>query len=359
MAGIGINSFTQAGRLRSHVMQAPSTKPYGFANGSSITSIEVIQRTVPGRQRSGHQCQSTIQNPKSKINPQSAIRNPKSKIRPTGGSLSELGFTLLELIVAVTLVVVMAVGVWSALNLCIRAWTRGIEAIDANQRERSTHDLVRKQIASAYPLIPSTVFSLSGEQNLLNTLLAGSTPVFSGGEKSLRFVSPNSLLSVDSTGLVLVTYEVEVDSNDNIYLVQREAPYVGQNVEDGWFTSSAYVFFNLKELTFEYYSSGDTDNPAEWFTEWDIAGRRRLPEAVRISMLYKDTERGSPGLQMVIPLRAQYSLQNQPGQQLLQRQQIRNIQQRQQQSKPGQQSGGQAVQPRPKQTQLPKAKAGL
>ena len=355
MTGIGINSFTQAS----------SMKPYVFANGSSITSIEVTQKIVPGRQRSGRQCQSAIRNP------QSEIRN-QSKIRPTGGSLSESGFTLLELMVAVTLVVVMAVGVWSALNLCIRSWTRGMEAIDASQRERSTHDLVRKQIAFAYPLIPSAVSSVSSA-NIMNTILAASTPIFSGGEKSMRFVSPNSLLSVDSKGLVLVTYEVEVDSNDNIYLVQREAPYVGQSVDDGWFTSSAYVFFNLKELTFEYYSSGDSDNPAEWFTEWDMASLRRLPEAVRISMLYKNADKGSPGLQMIIPLRAQYSLQGQPAQQLLQRQLIRN-QQRQPQSKPGQQSGSQAAQPKskpgqqpgsqaaqskPKPGQQPKAKAGL
>ena len=340
MTGIGINSFTQAS----------SMKPYVFANGSSITSIEVTQKIVPGRQRSGRQCQSAIQNPKSKIQNQSAIRNPQSaiqnqsKIRPSGGRLSELGFTLLELLVAVTLVVVAAVGVWSALNLCIRAWTRGIEAIDVNQRERNTQDLVRKQIASAYPLIPSAVSSVSST-NILNTLLTASMPVFSGGEKSLRFVSPNSLLSLDSTGLVLVTYEAEVDSNDNIYLVQREAPYVGQSVDDGWFTSSAYVFFNLKEITFEYYNSGDSENPAEWFTEWDMAGMRRLPEAVRISMLYKDTDNGSPGLQMIIPLRAQYSFQNQPAQQLLQRQQIRN--QPRQQSQPGQQSGGVTAKPKP------------
>ena len=280
--------------------------------------------------------------------------NCKSKIRPAGGSLSELGFTLLELLVAVTLVVVMAVGVWTALNLCIRAWTRGIEAIDSNQRERNTQDLVRKQIASAYPLIPSSVSSVSST-NIINTLLAASTPVFSGGEKSLRFVSPNSLLSVDSTGLVLVTYEAEVDSNDNIYLVQREAPYVGQSVDDGWYTSSAYVFFNLKEITFEYYNSGDSENPAEWLTEWDMAGLRRLPEAVRISMLYKDVDKGSAGLQMVIPLRAQYSFQSQPAQQLMQRQQIRN-QQRQPQPKPGQQSGSQSTQPKPKPAQSPKAK---
>ena len=268
-----------------------------------------------------------------------------------GGSHRETGFSLLELLVAVTLIVVMAVGVWSALDLCVRAWSRGIETIDVNQRERSTQDLVRKQIASAFPLVPA-VPSLSGGQNAVSQLLAASTPVFSGGETSLRFVSPNSLMSVDSAGIVFVMYEVEVDSNDNLYLVQREAPYIGQSVDDGWYTSSAYVFFNLKEIIFEYYDPGDADNPAEWLTEWDTASKRRLPAAVRISMLYRNTDRGAPGRQMVIPLHAQYNIQSQPKQQLIQR--------RQQRTQPQPKAKGQQQQPKAKgQQQQPKSKAGF
>jgi prepilin-type N-terminal cleavage/methylation domain-containing protein len=235
----------------------------------------------------------------------------------------ESGFTLLELLVAVTLVVVMAVGAWSALDLCVRTWTHGMETIDANQRERSTQDLVRKQIASAYPLVPAITSLSAGARNAANQILATSTPIFSGGETSLRFISPNSLMSTDSAGVFLVTYETEVDSDDNIHLVQREAPYIGQSIDDGWFTSAAYVFFNLKELTFEYYDPGDVDNPAEWLTEWDTADRRRMPAAVRISMLYKDPDGGSPGLQMIIPLHAQYNIQSLPRQQLNQRRQLR------------------------------------
>lgn len=215
---------------------------------------------------------------------------------------SETGFTLLELMVSITLIAIMAVGVWTALEMCIRSWTRGVETIDLNQRSRNTQDLVRKQIASAYPLFTAATVTVS-PSSLRNQNPA--TPVFSGGETSLRFVTTNSLMSMDSAGLVLAMYEVEVDSDNNIALVEREAPYVGQGVDGGGFTNSVPVFFNLKECIFEYYDLGDAENPPEWLTEWDTESRRRLPAAVRISMIFKDAENDWPGKQMIIPLRAQ------------------------------------------------------
>ncbi|MDR0310283.1 MAG: prepilin-type N-terminal cleavage/methylation domain-containing protein [Acidobacteriota bacterium] len=271
----------------------------------------------------------------------------------------ESGFTLLELLIAVTLVAVMAVGVWAALDLCVKAWMRGIDAIDSNQRERSTRDLVRKQIASAYPLVQSSTASsvTQGEAAARTATVRSSSatlaPVFLGGETGLRFVSPNSLLSMDSAGLVMVTYEAEVDSDGNIVLMEREAPYMGQGADDGGFTSSIPVFYNLKECIFEYYYPGDADNPAEWLTEWDAASRRRLPAAVRISMLFRDADKDSPGIQMIIPLRAQYNyLQVQPQQQ--QRVQRGQPQQR---GQPGQQQGGQPGQEQRGQSPRPKGSA--
>ena len=269
-------------------------------------------------------------------------------------SSSEAGFTLLELVIAITLIAVMSVGVWSALETCVRSWSRGIETIDLNQRERSTYDLVRKQIASAYPLPQSAIVTASGTQTTAVTQTAAvrttssaasNTPIFSGGETSMRFITPNSLVMMDSTGLVLVTYEVEIDSDNNISLVQREMPYTGQDVDNGSFIRYVPVFRNLKECTFEYYFSGDANNPAEWLTEWDTATRRRLPAAVRISMLFNESDKSSlPGRQMIIPFRAQNTYQASQTQQTS----ITPIQMPGGQTQQPKSNPGQSTQPKPK-----------
>ncbi|MDR1727339.1 MAG: prepilin-type N-terminal cleavage/methylation domain-containing protein [Acidobacteriota bacterium] len=218
-------------------------------------------------------------------------------------AVGERGFTLLELLVAVTLVALMVVGIWTALTICINSWVRGVETIDINQRDRNTMDMVRKQIASAYPLVPNSVTYSPAT----NTATMSSTPpiVFRGAAASLQFVSPNSLMSLEGAGLMMVAYEVEEDSDGNTALMAKEARYTGQSVGSAGFTSSVPVFFNLEECLFEYYDPGDADEPAAWATEWDTGVKQRLPAAVRLSMVAKETGFGSRTRQLVIPMRAQ------------------------------------------------------
>ncbi len=54
------------------------------------------------------------------------------------------------MLVAVTLVAVMAVALWAVFRISINSWIRGTEFIDTNQRNRSILDLVKKQMASIY-----------------------------------------------------------------------------------------------------------------------------------------------------------------------------------------------------------------
>ena len=75
--------------------------------------------------------------------------------------LPESGFTLIEMLVSVTLVALIAVGLWSVFGISVRSWSRGTEFIDKTQRHRSILDKVRKQIASAYPLNASADATLA------------------------------------------------------------------------------------------------------------------------------------------------------------------------------------------------------
>lgn len=212
------------------------------------------------------------------------------------------GFTLLEMVVSVTLVALMAVGLWGAFRISLASWARGTQSIDDNQRSRTVLDLVRKQMASAYgltapadPQSPGMIY-----------------PIFQGTERSLRFISLNSLRFQDSPGLTLVAYDVTPDRSGNYSLIEREERYVGINKDQSSLLDRedigvTAVFEDLSSFMFEYFDPGDNTNPARWVGEWDGKTTRRLPTAISMTMVARNS-RGDPlNRHMVVPIQARPS----------------------------------------------------
>ncbi len=190
------------------------------------------------------------------------------------------GFTLLETAIAVTLMAMMAVGLWSVFRVSLASWRRGTESIDANQRHRSIVDLMKRQMSSIYG-----VFILADPR----TGTPG-YPVFSGTETGVQFVSLNSLRFYEHPGLTFVAYELERDRSGAYRLVQREARYLGLdpavvNPLEGEGVEPLPVFENLTSFAFEYYDPGAADRPARWVSQWNPREMQQLPAAISLSMV--------------------------------------------------------------------------
>jgi general secretion pathway protein J len=210
---------------------------------------------------------------------------------------SEHGFTLLEIIIAVTLMVMIAVGLWGVLSTSIRGWARGTQYIDTNQRNRSTISMVRKQIASAFSLMVQPDPTVGGVPY----------PLFNGTESSFQFVSVNSLLFQDSPGLTLVTYELSEGSKGDYSLVEKESRYLGQLPDQESLATQekmTSVLDSLSSCLFKYYDPGTTENPAQWVQEWDGMESGRLPAAISMEMNWRDSRGNTVNRQIVIPIQA-------------------------------------------------------
>jgi prepilin-type N-terminal cleavage/methylation domain-containing protein len=211
---------------------------------------------------------------------------------------SEAGFTLLEMLIAVTLVAMMAVSLWAVFRISLRSWSRGTEFIDANQRQRSILDMLRKQVASTFG-----VYKQADPQ-----LGLPSTLFFSGTENSLRFVSLNSLRFQESPGLTLVIYEIAQDANGDFSLVEKEARYLGQLSDQETAASQSKptpIFDNLSSCIFKYFDTGDDEASSQWVEAWDGEQLGRLPKAVSISMISRDPKGNALSRHMVVPLQAE------------------------------------------------------
>jgi general secretion pathway protein J len=211
------------------------------------------------------------------------------------------GFTLLEMLIAVTLVALMAVGLWSVFTIGIRSWSRGTQFIDKNQRHRSILDMVRKQMASAYGL-----YGQFDEESEKDSYL-----IFNGTEDSVRFISLNSLQFMESPGLTLVSYEVARDPEGDYSLMEREMRYVGQTLNQEFPVAtgrSVPIFENLSSCAFEYLDPGDGDSPPAWVSEWAAEEKGRLPAAVSMTMVSLDPRGHTLSRHMVVPIPASSSV---------------------------------------------------
>jgi general secretion pathway protein J len=208
------------------------------------------------------------------------------------------GFTLLEMLVAVTLVAVMAVALWAVFRISIRSWTRGTEFMDANQKHRSILNLVRKQMASTYGLLVFEDLQLGGTGTLL----------FSGKRDSVQFVSLNSLQFQENPGLTLVAYGVEQNPGGDYALVERESRYLGSVPEGGISlegSKAVPIFENLSTCLLEYFDPGDQNNASQWVQEWNGEKLGKLPLAISFTMMSRDPRGNTLNRHMVVPIKAE------------------------------------------------------
>jgi prepilin-type N-terminal cleavage/methylation domain-containing protein len=209
----------------------------------------------------------------------------------------ETGFTLLEVLVAVTLIAVMALGMYGLLRISLHSWAKGTGYIDVNQQNRNVMDSVQKQLASVCPLY-TTQLEMQNQ--------GGGTryPIFMGDQNNLQFLSFNSLQFVSSPGLTFVCYEVIQADNGTYSLVERETPYTGLLPDEATLQEARVttVFENLTDCGFEYFTLGDANNSPQWVADWNSQTLMKVPVAIQLTMITRDAQGNSIDRSIVAPI---------------------------------------------------------
>jgi general secretion pathway protein J len=219
--------------------------------------------------------------------------------RRTQGRTGEQGFTLLEMLVSVTLIAVMAVALWAVFRISINSWIRGTEFVDVNQRNRTILDLVKKQMASIHGVMVQADLQTGGM----------TYPVFFGTENSVQFISLNSLRFQDNPGLTMVSYDLVGDRRGGYSLVERERQYLGLDpaqatVFDDRNEPVTVIYENLMTFIFEYFDPGSQSRPPRWVKEWNPRETRDMPSAISMTMISRDPKGGLLSRHMVVPIPA-------------------------------------------------------
>jgi prepilin-type N-terminal cleavage/methylation domain-containing protein len=207
------------------------------------------------------------------------------------------GFTLIEVLVSVTLVALIALCLWGVLRISVSSWKRGTESMDANQRYRATLDLVQKQMASVSGLVPALDLQTG----------AGQSPIFVGSETMVQFVSLSPLRFRDNPGLTVVTYEIVPGDAGEYALVERESRYFGGDptlsvsfeVTNEPVTT---IFDHLAGAALEYFDPGTSEVPAQWVREWNAQEKAKLPTAIGMTLSTRIANGAVQSRQLVVPI---------------------------------------------------------
>ena len=196
------------------------------------------------------------------------------------------GFTLLEVLIAMTLLALVAGICYAAFHLGTRAVVKGEEAVVTAQRLRAATDVLIRQVKS---MVPQGAVGQDGDRTTTYAFFIGTTT-------SMEFVTEAGQLS--GGGRARVRYEVD---SDPPRLVLTESPYFdamtlskGIDAE----AATATVLDGFRNLTFEFITYEDLSEP-ERSNSHNYEERELLPHAVIVRIeglngLAEDVEQWIP-----------------------------------------------------------------
>lgn len=203
------------------------------------------------------------------------------------------GFTLLEMVVSLTILAGIAAFLVVAFRLAGGSIERGEAETKEMARLRAGISIFERSIRSADPA------ALTVEDQ--------SMPYFFGEAKKLRFLSSSSVSSVPGGGFRLLCFfeaEGEGEPGGTGMSVADASPFRAEGVASWEGTEGARVFLpGATDVTFSYSPGPVEDGTWEWFDEWDIREMSFLPRAIRVTFTTQ-SENGPLENAFVVPLMA-------------------------------------------------------
>ncbi|HUL23128.1 MAG TPA: type II secretion system protein GspJ [Thermodesulfobacteriota bacterium] len=216
-------------------------------------------------------------------------KSEKRASAPGVGISVQSGFTLLEVIVTLTILGFILLMVSGTFRLGLSSWERGDDVKEDYQKIRMVSQLVSRQVKS---LVPYKIRTEKAEGNYL---------AFDGKAHSLRFVSALPIKARRSEGFVYVVYQFKDEGGKKGKFVLYEQRALNRDFfEDDLREDSAVTLLGgVSQVRFEYYREADKEKnrTEEWVEEWNAKEEKELPRALRMTLTYwneRDKEEAAP-----------------------------------------------------------------
>jgi general secretion pathway protein J len=179
------------------------------------------------------------------------------------------GFTLVELLLAITLMSLLLALAYGGLSAATRSSERGQEMLEQTSRLRITHQFIRRQLNLMLPL----GFAIEGGEN-------GIRSMFVGGPGSIQFVAPMpGYLGNGGPQVQLLEIQNAADGlrlQFSHELLQGFAPELLQERDP------VVLLEGLQTAQFEFLEGNTDGTPLGWVADWPTP--EQLPLAVRLQL---------------------------------------------------------------------------
>jgi general secretion pathway protein J len=207
------------------------------------------------------------------------------------------GFTLLELIVAVSLTAVVLLILQTGLRLTEQAWRRGNDRVAALENRLAENQAIQAQVSSAVPRLITTQYQQQQVQLIS----------FRGDALQFRFLTNYASTGARSSGLWLASYRVAQLTDGTEQLVVTEKGYSAEKqlvdflMADQLTEERKQAFGEpARQIEISYFRPNSPGNPAAWVPEWKCDTMKQMPRGVRIHW-QRGTE--EQNLLLVLPVR--------------------------------------------------------
>ena len=177
------------------------------------------------------------------------------------------GFTLIEVIIALTLLSIMVVLLFTSLKICADSWEKGENKITAVNEIAVVYNFFQHHLATAKPLFNTTA---TGEKSFS----------FQGNSQSMQFVSAFPA-SAGKPGLQLFSVSLLEEDNDqfiNVALV----PFINLAEDENPSKEEVTLIKHVNEFTLSYFGSEDGMTEGSWNEEW--VNKTVLPSLIKINI---------------------------------------------------------------------------
>jgi len=182
---------------------------------------------------------------------------------------AQQGFTLIEVLIAMTLLSIMVVLLFTSLKICAQSWEQGESKITEVNEVAVVYNFFQQHLASSKPVWND----FSGEEGV-------KTFAFQGARQTLQFVTafPDS---VGRKGLQQFSLSLQQQDGDSVIKVGL-SPFLPLAEGEQWHQDEVVLVKHVTRFELSYFGAEPGNDDIRWQTEW--VEKEIQPRLVKVSI---------------------------------------------------------------------------